>query len=95
MKNIGRVVAREAFKLGADKLSFSPNVTDAGVSSVPVREFDQQVIEGVLSAVAIQNRLHQQKLASEVVLSEFTLEAGKANLPSAAAAVEAAIKASK
>lgn len=93
MKKIGIVAAREAFKLGVDKFSFSPNVTDAGVTSVKVGDFDQQVIEGVLQALQTQKNLARQNLAPQVVLSEFTLEAGKENLAGAADAVNAGIKA--
>lgn len=92
MKNVGIVAVREAFKLGVDKLSFSPNVTDAGVTGVKVTDFDQQVIEGVLAGMDTQTKLSEQKLVPKVVLSEFTLEAGKANLAGAAEAVQAAIK---
>lgn len=92
MKKIGIVAVREAFKLGVDKLSFSPNVTDAGVTTVKVGEFDQQVIEGVLQGLATQKQLAAEQLAPAVVLSEFTLEAGKVNLPGAAEAVKVAIK---
>lgn len=93
MKNVGRVAVREAFKLGVDKLSLSPNVTDAGVSTVKVVDFDQKLVEGVLDGYATQMRLAKDKLVPHVVLKEFTLEAGKANLPGAAQAVQSAIKA--
>jgi hypothetical protein len=93
MKKVGSVAVREAFKAGVDKLSFSPNVTDAGAKTVPVQEFDQKFIEGVLEAYKIQKELNKQKLVPDVTLTEFTLEAGELNVPSAAKAVEAAIKA--
>lgn len=91
MKKVGSVAVREAFKAGVSKISFSPNVTDAGVKTVPVAEFDQTVIEGILESYATQKSLSKQKLVPEVVLSEFTLEAGEANVPNAAKAVEAAV----
>lgn len=93
MKRVGTVAVREAFKLGVDKLSFSPNVTDAGVTSVKVGDFDTQVVEGVLEGIKTKKHLAKDGLVPALTLQEFTLEAGKANLPGAAAAVQAAIKA--
>jgi len=91
MKRVGRVAVREAFKAGVTKFSFSPNVTDAGVKTVPVREFDQKVIEGILEGYKTQKDLAKKNLVPAVVLEEFTLEAGEANVPNASEAVKAAI----
>lgn len=94
MQKVGKIAAREAFKLGVDKFSFSPNVTDAGVKAT-VREFDQKVIEGVLEAFKTQKALSKQNLVPDVALTEFTLEAGAANVPQAVEAVKSAIAAVK
>jgi hypothetical protein len=94
MQKVGKIAIREAFKLGVDKFSFSPNVTDAGVKST-VRDFDQKVIEGVLEAYKTQKQLSKKGLVPDVALTEFTLEAGQANVVGAAEAVKAAIAAYK
>ncbi|MBS1953738.1 MAG: peptidase M17 [Cyanobacteria bacterium SZAS-4] len=91
MQKVGRVAVREALKAGVEKFSFSPNVTDAGVKSIPVREFDQKVIEGVLEGFNTQLQLNRQRLVPNVVLHEFTLEAGAANVSGASEAVKSAI----
>ncbi|CAN5141601.1 hypothetical protein BH11CYA1_BH11CYA1_29890 [soil metagenome] len=69
MKNIGLVAAREACKLNVDKFSLSPNVTDAGVTTVKVADFDQQLVQGFVEGIAIQKKLAAQKLVPKVVLT--------------------------
>lgn len=91
MKRVGAIALRETLRLGVDRVSFSPNVTDGGVKTVPVGVFDEQVIEGVLLAYATEKRLQRDGAAPVQTLLEFTLEAGHDNVPAAQEAIKTAI----
>ena len=91
MRVIGRAAVREAIKAGVVEFSMSPNVTDAGVTTVAVGDFDKQLVAGVLDGLAIQQDLHKSGLVPAVVLKEFALEAGAKNIAAAVEAVKGAI----
>lgn len=91
MRVIGRAAVREALKAGVVEFSMSPNVTDAGVTTVAVGDFDKQLVAGVLDGLAIQQDLHKSGLVPAVVLKEFALEAGAKNVAAAEEAVKGAI----
>ena len=91
LRRVGTVALREALRLGVSKVSFSPNVTDGGVKSVPVKDYDETAIEGVLLAYDTEKRLQKEGASPARTLKEFTLEAGHDNVPFAIEAVQTAI----
>ena len=92
MRRVGKVALREALRLGVTRVSFSPNVTDGGVHTVPVKDYDRATIEGVLLAYDTEKRLQKEGVNPRQTLEEFTLEAGHDNVNAAKDAIREAIK---
>jgi hypothetical protein len=91
MEEVGRVVVREAARLGASKIAFAPLLRDQGNSQFGTGDVGHRVIRGLLSAYDTDRRLQKEGLARPYTLEEWSEEAGPAYFDDTVAGAKKAI----
>jgi hypothetical protein len=76
MERVGRVAAREAARLGINKVAFAPLIRDQGNSKFPTGQIAASVLRGMLLAYDTEKRLQKEGLAKSYSLDEWWQEAG-------------------
>jgi hypothetical protein len=80
---VGRLAAREAVRLKAERVAWAPVIRDEGNTTIEVGEGDRAFIEQMLSAYDTEKRLQAQALAPEFSIESVVIEAGPAFFDSA------------
>jgi hypothetical protein len=83
LRLVGRVAAREAVRLRAQRVAWAPVIRDQGNNTIDVATGDRAFVESVLAAYATELRLQAQGLAEKSTISEWVIEAGPAYFDSA------------
>jgi hypothetical protein len=76
LERVGRVVVREAARLGVQRVAFAPFLRDQGNSKFAVGDVEQAVTRGMLLAYDTEKRLQKEGLARAFTLEEWVAEAG-------------------
>ena len=76
LRIVGRVAAREAVRLKAQRVAWAPVIRDQGNSTIDVGEGDRAFVESVLQAYDTEQRLQAQGLADKFAITEWVIEAG-------------------
>jgi hypothetical protein len=72
MERIGRVVLREAARLGIRKVAFAPLIRDQGNSKVPTGDAADAFLRGVLLAYDTEKRLQKEGLAKAYTVATIS-----------------------
>ncbi|HEY1065916.1 MAG TPA: M17 family peptidase N-terminal domain-containing protein, partial [Pirellulales bacterium] len=95
MERVGRVVQREASRLGAKRVAFAPLLRDQGNSKLAVGEVETAVVRGALLAYNTEQRLQAESFAQPYFLEEWIVEAGPAFFDETVTGVQQGIDAAK
>ena len=99
MERVGRVVVREAARLGATRVAFAPLIRDQGNSRFGAGDVANAVVRGMLLGYDTEKRLQKEGLAKAFTLEEWVQEAGpkyfEATVPGVRNAVKEATSAIK
>lgn len=78
LRVVGRIAAREAVRLHAEKVAWAPVIRDEGNTRIEVGAGDCVFVEQMLHAYDTEIRLQVEGLSPEFRLKEFVIEAGPA-----------------
>src|ERR1700730_4969228 len=92
LRVIGRTAAREAVRLKAKLVAWSPVIRDEGNSTIDVGEGGRAFIEQMISAYDTEKSLQEQELRPAFSIEDVVIEAGPTYFESAAKQVEAGIE---
>ena len=76
LRVVGRITAREAVRLKAERVAWAPVIRDQGNSVLDVGEGDRAFAEQMLSAYDTEKRLQAQGLAPKFSIESVVIEAG-------------------
>ena len=76
MEAVGRVVLREAARLGVSRVAFAPLIRDQGNTKIGTGDVETAVVRGMLLAYDTEKRLQKEMLAKEFTLEQWNVEAG-------------------
>jgi Cytosol aminopeptidase family, N-terminal domain len=77
MERVGKVVVREAVRLGVNKVAFAPLIRDQGNSKFGTGDVGNAVLRGGLLAYDTEKRLQKEGFAKAFTLDEWEMEAGQ------------------
>jgi hypothetical protein len=92
---VGKVVLREAARLGVSRVAFAPLIRDQGNSKFDTGDVANAVLRGVLLAYDTEKRLQKEGLAKEFTLEQWNVEAGAAFFDDTVVGVQKGIEAAK
>jgi cytosol aminopeptidase family protein len=92
MERVGRVVLREATRLGVKRLAFAPLIRDQGNSEFAAGDVADAVVRGMLLAHDTESRLQKEGLAKAHAIVEWECEAGPKYFDETVSAVRKAAK---
>ena len=99
MERVGKVMVREAVRLGVRRVAFAPMLRDQGNTKLKVGEVETAVVRGMLLAYDTEKRLQKEGLTKAFTLDELEVQAGGKyfddTLPGVLKAIEQAERAIK
>ncbi len=77
---VGKLVVKEANKMGAKSVCFAPDIKDAGVTTVPTGGVSNTVAKGMMKSIDDVKTLFEMKLVDNNNLNDITFLAGAPHL---------------
>jgi hypothetical protein len=92
MEAVGRVVLREAARLGVSRVGFAPLIRDQGNTKIGTGDVETAVVRGMLLAYDTEKRLQKEGLSKEFRLDQWNVEAGPTYFDETVIGVQKAIE---
>lgn len=91
MAQATRAVVAIAGALDASSVAFAPSIKDAGLTAPVLQDFDQAMIDGLVSGLTLAARLTDLGLGKPIALRRWTFDANAAHIAQVATAFRTAL----